>query len=181
MNIEKLRYPIGKFIRPTDYNQTILNDWIESLESFPRKLNNTVAGLNDQQLDTPYRQDGWTVRQVIHHIADSHFNSYIRFKLSITEIDPTVKPYDENLWAATPDSKEMPIDASLKIIEGVHARWVYMLKAFSEDDFNKRFYHPESKQFFALKESIGIYAWHGNHHLAQIACLLARMGWVVNQ
>lgn len=168
MNIEQLKFPIGKFEKPDLITKQMLNNWISDISSFPERIKNEVCGLTDVQLDTKYRPNGWTIRQVVHHCADSHMNSFIRFKLALTENSPTIKPYFEERWAELPDSKNLSIESSVKIIEGLHERWSFMLKNLSENDFQKTFIHPEHGKSFRLDENIGIYAWHCNHHLAHI-------------
>ncbi len=165
---EQLRYPIGQFIKPDQITKDIISIWIHDIASFPERLRIEVDGLSDEQLDTPYRPEGWTIRQVIHHCADSHMNSFIRFKLALTEDHPTIKPYFEDRWADLPDSKQITVDASLKILEGLHERWVVLLNSLTEIDLSRTFYHPENRQAIRLDENIGIYAWHCNHHLAHI-------------
>jgi hypothetical protein len=136
-----------------------------------------VAGLDQEQLDTPYRPGGWTVRQVVHHIGDSHINSIVRFKLALTEETPTIRPYDEALWAELPDSRTAPVDPSLALIDTLHARWVLLLRSMSEQDFERRFHHPEHDRTFTLARTLAMYAWHGQHHIAHITRLRERMGW----
>jgi hypothetical protein len=165
---EQLRYPIGQFIKPDQITKDIISIWIHDIASFPERLRIEVDGLSDEQLDTPYRPEGWTIRQVIHHCADSHMNSFIRFKLALTEDHPTIKPYFEDRWADLPDSKQITVDSSLKILEGLHERWVVLLNSLTEIDLSRTFYHPENRQAIRLDENIGIYAWHCNHHLAHI-------------
>jgi len=142
----------------------------------PARLCAAVAGLNDSQLDTPYRDGGWTLRQVVHHLADSHANSVIRFKLALTEDWPTIKPYDENAWAQLSDSKSLPIDSSLSFISAMHERWVALLESMSEADFERGYVHPERGRQNLLT-ALGIYAWHGRHHTAHITALRARNNW----
>ena len=147
----------------------------ETLRLLPERLRAAVAGLNDAQLDTPYRDGGWTVRQVVHHLADSHANAFIRFKLALTEDWPTIKPYDEAAWARLPDSR-LPIDGSLVFVDALHARLVSLLQAMSEDDFQKGFVHPERGRM-TLAGNLAIYDWHSRHHVAHITRLRERMGW----
>ena len=172
-----LHYPIGQFSPPKIITNSIVEKWIEVLENFPTRLERLVVKLNKKQLDTPYREGGWTIRQVIHHCADSHHNSYIRFKWALTEDTPVIKAYNEKLWAELFDTKTAPIDLSIQHLKAVHAKLVYLLKGISDDDLNKTFIHPESKETVVLKENIGIYAWHCNHHYAHIEQLLIRKGW----
>lgn len=166
--LERLKYPIGKFkvTDPIEVDQ--INDWIIEIESFPAAIENLTSNLSNSLLNKPYRPDGWTVKQVVHHCADSHMNALTRFKLSLTEDTPTIKPYMEHLWAELTDSKDDDISYSLKLIEGIHYRWVNLLSSMSETDFKKSFAHPESGRSYALDFTTGMYAWHGNHHLGHI-------------
>jgi uncharacterized damage-inducible protein DinB len=174
-NLESLRYPIGTFQSPEEINETHLKQWIEQIAILPGKVRKAVVTLTEEQLRTPYREGGWTVKQVVHHLADSHLNSFIRFKLALTENAPTIKPYDEKLWAALGDTNT-PIEASLQILEGLHQRWVTLLRSMKQDDFEKTFVHPENG-VLTLAYATGLYAWHGNHHLAHITSLSNRLGW----
>jgi uncharacterized damage-inducible protein DinB len=176
MDLEKLKYPIGRYLVERNIDKAAIRSWIKEIEMLPQKLSEAVKGLNAKQLQTPYRPDGWTVLQVVHHIADSHMNSYIRFKLALTEDKPMIKPYDEKLWAELPDSKEVEIDVSLDLIRSLHKRWTELLKQLSDEELNKEFLHPESGMK-KLNETICQYAWHGNHHLAHITSLKQRMNW----
>ncbi|CAN1543975.1 metal-dependent hydrolase [Flavobacteriaceae bacterium] len=168
MTTDQLKYPIGKFDKPTVIKKDILKKWISDISTFHKRLLSEVINLTDEQLDTPYRPDGWTIRQVIHHCADSHMNSLTRLKLTLTEDKPTIKPYFEERWAELADSKNLPIEPSLKMIEGIHERWTVLLNNLSESDYSKIFIHPEHGKEFRIDENIGIYAWHCNHHLAHI-------------
>ncbi|MFZ0304297.1 MAG: bacillithiol transferase BstA [Terracidiphilus sp.] len=170
------RYPIGKFKAPESYTAALRAEQIETLRQLPERLRAAVSGLNNAQLDTPYRDGGWTVRQLVHHIGDSHANSVIRFKLALTEDWPTIKPYDENAWAQLPDSKSLPIDGSLVFIEALHARWVALLETMSESDFARGMNHPERGRS-DLAHTLALYAWHSQHHVAHITTLRDRMGW----
>jgi hypothetical protein len=172
---ESLRYPVGRFRPPSASSPEIRFTQIETLRLLPERLRAAVAGLGDAQLDTPYRDGGWTVRQVVHHFADSHANSYVRFKLALTEDWPTIKPYDEAAWAGLPDSR-MPIAPSLDFVSGLHARLVAMLEAMTDEDFQRGFNHPERGRV-TLATNLGIYAWHSLHHTAHITSLRSRMGW----
>ncbi|WP_412897978.1 YfiT family bacillithiol transferase [Bacillus sp. 1P02SD] len=160
------RYPIGEFRFDGDLTEELAAGWIKEIENLPSLLKNAVKDLTDEQLDTPYRNGGWTLRQVVHHIADASMNSYIRFKLAVTENNPVIKPYDEAKWAELTDST-LPVDVSLTIIEGVHKRWVPLLQSFSMDDFDLSYIHPEGGEM-KLGIFLGFCAWHGNHHLAHI-------------
>jgi len=174
-DLEELRYPIGRFRPPAASTPGIRDAQIETLHLLPERLRAAVARLNDAQLDTPYRDGGWTVRQVVHHLADSHANSVIRFKLALTEDWPTVKPYDEAAWARLPDSR-LPIDGSLVFIDALHSRWVALLESMSAEDFQRGFNHPEMGRQ-NLATSLALYEWHSRHHTAHITSLRARMGW----
>lgn len=175
--LEALKFPIGKYIKPNTLTANITQAYISEIESFPKRLRAEVSHLKEEQLDTPYRPEGWTIRQVVHHCADSHMNSLIRFKLALTEEAPTIKPYYEERWAALADSKTMPIAPSLELLEGLHQRWTVLLKNLNETDLAKTFIHPEHGKSFRIDENIGVYAWHGNHHLAHITSLKSRMHW----
>jgi hypothetical protein len=175
--LEKLRYPIGKFIAPSQYSSEYIAKKIEEIASFPELLKNEVNHLTNDQLDTPYRQGGWTIRQVIHHCADSHVNCFVRLKWALTEDNPTIKFYYEDRWAELNDNLTMAIEPSILLIEGLHFRLAYLMKNLSNDDLEKSFIHPEHSKEFKIKEIIGTYAWHGNHHLAHITALKDRKGW----
>ncbi|GHC59778.1 YfiT family bacillithiol transferase [Ulvibacter litoralis] len=176
MDIEKLRYPIGKFESPSNITAEILTAWISILEHFPNRLVSLVENLSEAQLNTPYRPDGWTVKQVVHHVYDSHHNSYIRFKWALTEATPLIKVYQEADWAKGRDYAA-PIQLSLQAITSLHAKLVYLLKGMTPDDFLKEFVHPEKEQKVSLAQNTGMYAWHSNHHYAHIENLLKREGW----
>jgi hypothetical protein len=167
-NIDKVKYPIGRFQEPLLINKGIIQDWIRIIEDFPKKLNDEVHNLILINFDKQYRPNGWTIRQIINHCADSHMNSFIRFKLALTEQRPVIKPYLENIWAELPDSKLFPVDSSLKILEGLHKRWICLLNSLSDEDLKREFEHPETGELISLKINIGIYAWHCEHHLAHI-------------
>jgi hypothetical protein len=176
-DLEILRFPIGRFKKPDIISKELIELWIGDIESFPARLKQEVVDLNEEQLNTPYREMGWTTRQVVHHCADSHMNSLTRFKLALTEEKPTIKPYWEERWAELADSKTMPIAPSLQMLEGIHARWTVLLNSFAEQDYSKSFVHPEHGKEFRLDEIIGVYAWHCNHHLAHITELKKRKNW----
>lgn len=175
--LEKLKYPIGKFTAPENYSAAYLTERIAEIESFPERLKKEVLQLTPEQLETPYREDGWTIRQVIHHCADSHMNCFIRIKWALTENKPVIKFYHEDLWAELHDNLTMPIEPTLSFLEGLHFRLAYLMKSFSETDLKRSFIHPENNKEYQLKEIIGTYAWHGNHHLAHITELKNRKGW----
>ena len=165
--MNKLRYPIGQFSMPEDVGVDQIEDLIIQIENLPRLLADSVRDLSKEQLDSSYRPGGWTIRQVVHHIADSHMNGYIRVKLALTEDIPIIKPYNEALWAELEDSRTLPVDVSLKLVETLHFRWAALLRSLSPTEFNCQFRHPEAGDL-SLKKAIGLYAWHGNHHLAHI-------------
>lgn len=177
MDLEKLKYPIGKPQIPDTITSKHISDWIIILESFPERLKSLVENLSEDQLDTPYRSGGWAIRQVIHHVADSHHNSYTRFKWALTEDKPTIKAYYEDRWAELFDSKSAPIQLSLNSLTALHAKWVYFLKGLQDVDLEQIFIHPEGNEEVSLKENIGIYAWHCNHHYEHINQLIIRKGW----
>jgi uncharacterized damage-inducible protein DinB len=174
-DIEDLRYPIGRFNPPASSISGIRAAHIETLRQLPERLKAAVAGLNDAQLDTPYREGGWTVRQVVHHVADSHANGYARFKLALTEDWPTIKPYDQAAWAELADSK-LPIDVSLALVTALHTRWVALLESLTAEDFQKGYMHPDDGRV-NLAKGLAIYEWHSRHHTAHICSLRTRMGW----
>jgi hypothetical protein len=177
MTIDELKYPMGKFVKPESFTPEILNHYIRNIESFPSRLRTEVEHLTDEQLDTRYRAGGWTIRQVVNHCADSHMNSFTRFKLALTEDTPTIKPYFEARWAELADSKNMPIEPALKILEGLHQRWVVILKSLTKEELEKKYIHPEQGKELRLDGTIGLYAWHCNHHLAHITTLKKTRNW----
>ena len=167
MDIEALKFPVGKFVKPESITKEIIDSAISDIENFPNLVKAEIENLDEKDLNLRYRPKGWTISQVIHHCADSHINSYVRFKLALTEDLPTIKPYEESLWAELPDSKLPPL-VSLKLLEALHERWVFILKSLSDDDLNREFIHPEQSEKISLKENILIYSWHCQHHLAHI-------------
>ncbi|MDO6758786.1 putative metal-dependent hydrolase [Tamlana sp. 2_MG-2023] len=171
-DLEKLKYPIGHFECPENISEEIIKNWISVLEVFPNRLEKLVSGLSDDQLDTVYRPNGWTIRQVVHHISDSHHHSYTRFKWALTEDKPVIKTYFEELWAELIDSKSAPIEMSLQHIKAIHFKLVYLLKTLTEVDLNKSFIHPETNSEVKLNYQIGNYAWHSDHHYAHIENVL---------
>ena len=176
IDIEHLKYPIGKFQVDSVITMDDLKKAIEEIKSLPKFLENTVKEFNEGQLATPYRPGGWTVRQVIHHCADSHMNALVRFKLALTEENPRIKPYDEASWANLPDY-ELPIEISIGMLKNIHFKWVRILEEMSPEDFDKTYFHPESQKDVSLDEVTLIYAWHGKHHLAHIQALMIRENW----
>ena len=175
--LEKLKYPIGKFEFPSSFVPYEIENDIHTICHFPQVLRETVNQLNDEQLNTPYRPDGWTVRQLVHHLADSHMNSYVRFKWTVTEKEPTIKAYDEKAWAELSDAKYDAIEPSLLLLTALHLKWTNLLKNLSEPDLNKAFIHPQNGRKIKLYENIALYSWHCNHHLAHILNLIERMNW----
>lgn len=171
-----LRYPIGNFKWEGAATEEKRRQFIAAIEEAPAQLRAAVEGLSAEQLDTPYRPGGWTVRQLTHHVPDSHLNAYIRFKLALTEDEPTIKPYDEKLWAELADSQTTPIEASLTLLESLHRRWVVLLRSLGPAEFARQFRHPE-RGAMTLDQTLGLYAWHGRHHVAHITSLRERMGW----
>lgn len=171
-----LRYPVGKFTPDDNPTPESRAQHIEQLASLPGQMRQAVNGLTPEQLDTPYRDGGWTVRQVVHHVPDSHLNAYVRFKLALTENIPTIKPYDEAAWAKLKDSELTPIDVSLTLLDAVHTRWVTLLRTLKPDDFAKKFNHPELG-VQTLDRTLAMYSWHSRHHLAHITTLRERMKW----
>ena len=170
------RYPIGKFYfegPPTRDQRTKL---IAEIEQGPAELRAVVTDLSPQQLDTPYREGGWTVRQVVHHVPDSHMNAYVRWKLALTEDEPTIKPYAEDRWAELADTHSTPIEVSLSLLESLHTRWVRLLRSLAPEDWKRTFRHPE-RGVVSLEMNLAMYAWHGKHHVAHVTELRKRMGW----
>lgn len=170
------RYPIGKF-EFSGEDDRAKSQYLQAIREAPRLLREAVAELNDEQLNTPYREGGWTVRQVVHHMVDSHMNSYIRFRWALTEDKPVIKAYDEAVWAALPDAKSAPIELSLDLLEALHARWLVLLENLSPEDLARVFVHPETGREIPLIRNLAIYAWHGKHHVAHITELRKRKGW----
>lgn len=167
MTDELMKYPTGKFKAPVSYTNEDLRTWITVIKEFPGRLRQSIITLNEKQLDTPYRTGGWTLRQVVHHVADSHMNSLMRFKWALTEDNPTIKPYEEGDWALLPDYR-LPVEPSLRILEGLHLRWAALLESFTEEEWTRTFLHPASGETMPLKKALALYAWHSKHHLAHI-------------
>lgn len=170
------RYPIGRFDRNINVTKEMRKDFIKTIDELPAQLRKEVENLSQQQLDTPYRDGGWTVRQVVHHIPDSHLNAYIRFKLALTEDNPAIKTYEEHLWAELQDTFTTPIEVSLNLLESLHKRWAVLLKSLTDSQFEKTFQHPEWGKI-TLSKTLALYAWHSRHHLAHITELKKRMDW----
>ena len=171
-----LRYPVGPFKFEGTLSPEERLTLIDQIAATPEKMRAAVAGLSEEQLDTPYRPEGWTVRQVVHHVPDSHLNSYVRFKLALTEEHPTIRAYDENLWANTADARTAPVEISLDLLEALHRRWVLFLRSFEDKDFARTFQHTELGSV-SVEKNVALYAWHGRHHVAHITSLRERMGW----
>jgi uncharacterized damage-inducible protein DinB len=169
------RYPVGKYNYEGPYSESQRQQLIGVLADLPQAIRAAVAGLNDQQLDTPYREGGWSVRQTVHHVADSHMNSFIRFRLALTEDNPTIKPYEEGLWAEIADANE-PVEVSLTLIDSLHHRMVVMLRSFKSSDWQRTLVHPQNGQM-TLDKMLGLYAWHSKHHVAHITELRKQRGW----
>ena len=176
IDIENLKFPIGRFVCPPEISAKNLEDWKATLKAFPKELKTVTENLSVTKLNWTYRPDGWKIKQVIHHLADSHMNAFIRIKLVLTEDTPVIRPYEEALWAALTDGLSNDIHSSLKIIEGVHERWSYVLEKLSEKEWDKMYFHPEHQRLFSVKEALGIYDWHCNHHLAHIEQALLHKG-----
>jgi hypothetical protein len=171
-----LRYPLGKFTYDGPHTAKKKQELLDHIEQAPSRLRAAVQGLSEQQLDTPYRPDGWTVRQVVHHVPDSHLNAYIRFKLALTEDEPTIKPYAEDQWARLADTAATPVEVSLTLLDSLHDRWVRLLRSLQSEDWKRTFRHPELG-LVSLEKNLAIYAWHGRHHVAHITSLRERNGW----
>lgn len=173
---EDLRYPIGEHTSQP-FSQNLLEEWLIDIKNLPQHLENAILNLDEGQLNTPYRDGGWTVKQVVHHVADSHMNAYIRIKLGLTEENPTIRPYDEKAWAELQDTKNLPVNISITLLHALHLRWVEVLKNCSSNDLERTVVHPEHNKQFSIWELIGQYAWHGRHHVAHITALRERMNW----
>ncbi len=171
-----LSFPTGRFQRPAKLDPDARARAIDIVTATPSRLRQAVRGLTNEQIETPYRPGGWTVRQVVHHVPDSHLNAYCRFKLALTENEPTIKPYEESLWAQLPDVQAVPIETSLTLLDTVHERWVAILRGMKPSDFDRMLVHPESGRQ-SLDQVLALYAWHGPHHIAHITKLRDRMGW----
>jgi len=176
-SIENLMYPIGRFVPASQYNEDHIASWIKGIRSAPLLFDHCIENLNEVQLNTPYRVGGWNVIQVVHHVADSHMNAYIRSKLALTEDKPTVSPYDENLWAELPDVNLVPLRVSVTLLQALHTRWVALLEQITDRDWSRTYYHPGNKEYIPLWQMVNQYNWHGMHHAEQIISLRNRMGW----
>ncbi len=176
LSLEQMRYPIGVFKKPNEITDDLLKSWIEDIEALPSLLKKAVDGLSEEQLELPYRPEGWTLRQTVNHVADSHINAYCRFKLALTEDIPTIRPYEEQFWAELEDGKNGPIEWSLTLLEVLHKRWIMLLKSMTEEQFERTFVHPATQQANSLRTVTGMYSWHGRHHTAHITELRKRLG-----
>lgn len=174
--MNELRYPIGQFEHDGAITRDDLAGWIDEIAALPAAMRTAVSGLSDAQLDTPYRPEGWTIRQVVHHVPESHMNSYIRFKWTLTEDEPAIKAYYEDRWGELADGKTAPTEPSLQLLDAVHARWVVLLRSMTPEQFQRSFIHPESGKS-QLDRALGMYVWHGKHHVAHITSLREREGW----
>ena len=170
------RYPIGKFSFDGTLTEEQKSKHLEDIEQTPARLRAALRGLSDPHLDTPYREGGWTVRQVVHHVPESHMNSYIRFKLALTEEEPTIRPYLEDRWAKLPDATTAPVELSLILLEFLHKRWMLVLRAMKPEEWKRTFRHPEIG-LMTLEKALALYSWHGRHHVAHVTSLRERMGW----
>ena len=173
---EDIRYPKGKF-QPQTFSQKQKDEWLLDLKFLPSELELAIQNLDEHQLKTPYRKGGWTVHQLVHHIADSHMNAYMRFRLALTETNPTIKPYDQDAWVLLNDVKTLPVNISITLLHALHKRLVAMLTDLDDEDWNRTVYHPEQKKEITAWNLLGMYAWHGKHHVAHITNLRERMGW----
>jgi hypothetical protein len=171
-----LSYPIGKYLTEP-FSEERKKQWLSDIRFLPNQLENAIVNMDQHQLQTPYRPAGWTVHQLIHHVADSHMNAYIRFKLGYTEVNPTIRPYDQDQWAKTTDVENLPINISITLLHAIHQRWYEFLKHFTDAAWQRTVFHPEHNKTFTLWELLGMYAWHGRHHTAHITALKERMKW----
>lgn len=174
---EDLRYPIGRFQKQEHYSADEVKSNIQIISAIPSKFMNLLGGWDEEKLDTPYRPDGWTIRQLVHHMADSHMNAYIRFRLALTEDSPTIKPYKENLWAELPDAKSAQVDLSLQLLKYIHLRWVLLMNSMDEADLARTYVNPDTGRIYPLAEVIALYAWHSEHHYQQAFTLAQRNHW----
>lgn len=174
--MDKQQYPIGKYVEQP-FSEKQLQEWLNDIRFLPENLEHAVLNLDEAQLETPYREGGWTVKQLVHHVADSHMNAYIRFKLGLSEENPTIKPYNQDAWAQMPDTKNLPINLSFTILHAVHRRWYEILINISTEQWNRTVVHPEYNKQMTLWYLLGMYAWHSRHHTAHINSLRERMGW----
>ncbi len=177
MTDESLRYPIGQFSPPEEVTKSDREKYLNEIERLPATMRKVVAGLTDEQLDTPYREGGWTLRQVVHHVPDSHANSYIRYRWALTEDQPAIKAYFEDRWGELPDASSAPVGPSLQLLEALHQRWLLLLRAMNDEDYAHSLIHPDMRNPIRLDTMLALYAWHGQHHIAHIQSLKNRMNW----
>ena len=170
------RYPIGPYA-PQEFSTAQKEEWLADIKFLPQAIENAINNLDEQQLQTPYRDGGWTLHQVVHHVADSHMNAYCRFKLGYTEDNPTIRPYEEQLWAETSDVRNLPINISITLLHALHHRWYEFLRNLTDEEFNKTVVHPAQGKQLTLWHLLGSYSWHGRHHTAHITSLRKKMGW----
>ena len=176
-DMEQLKYPIGKYVAPETYTVDQLHQWIGQIKALPMWMDACIENLDNAQLHVPYRDGGWTIQQVVHHVADSHMNAYVRLKLMMTEENPTIKPYKEELWAILPDTHVVPVNVSVTLLHALHIRWVAILNNIQPHDFERTYYHPQYGRYVTIWEMTAMYAWHSKHHVAHIRNLRERMGW----
>lgn len=173
---EELKYPIGKFV-PQEFSSSFFQKYLVDLRDLPLLLEYAVTNLDEARIDTPYREGGWTIRQLVHHVADSHMNAFIRCKLALTEDKPVIKPYDQDAWVLTSDCSQVPVNMSITLLHALHHRWFHLLKGLTEAQLQRTIIHPEYKREMTIWFLMGLYAWHGRHHTAHITSLRERMGW----
>lgn len=176
-NIERLQYPIGRYQKPDNYTPELVQEWINVLQALPSWMDACIENLDEHQLQVPYREGGWTIQQVVHHVADSHMNAYLRLKLALTEDNPTVKPYDEKAWAELADVRIVPVNVSTTLLHTIHRRMVAIMQHMKPEDWERTYFHPEHKRSFPVWEMVALYAWHSRHHTAHIRQLRMRMNW----
>jgi len=174
MDLEQLKYPIGQFIMPEIFDEKQAKIWISEIENLPEQIKNATENLSDEELNQTYRTEGWTLKQVVHHIPDSHLNAYIRFKQAMTEVIPTIRPYYEERWAETEEAKNGDIEMSVALLIGLHQRWAAFLKALKIEDYQRKYIHPAQGKELTLANMLGMYAWHGKHHLAHITNTISK-------
>ncbi len=170
--MEHLKYPTGRFKKPEIITPVMIQDWIREIETLPAQMNDLTATLSEEQLDLTYRPGGWSIRQVVHHVFDSHTNAYVRFKWTLTEDNPTIKAYDEVKWAELADTQQTPVTVSLHLLAGLHFRWSVLMKSLSTEELGRTFFHPGSQATYDLNSMVGMYNWHGKHHLEHIKIAL---------
>jgi len=175
--LEQVKYPIGRYEKPAGFNPELKKELLGILKALPSWMDASIENLDEAQLEVPYREGGWNIKQVVHHVADSHLNAYVRLRLALTEDNPTVKPYDENAWAMLPDVNVVPVNVSVTMLHAMHRRLVALLEQIPEADWQKTYYHPDHKRNFPVWEVVALYAWHSRHHTAHIQELRLRMGW----